>query len=155
MGKFKMGTLDHMHLNVPNRYEAARWYAEVLGFEIVKQYEIWARNGGPLHISADGGESGLALFEPPGHAGSKLERPVAFRVASEQFLEFARGLGATEIRGQDGKRLTAASVVDHDLCYAFYFQDPYGNQFELDCWEYERVRQELIERENITPVRFG
>ena len=53
MTHFKMGTLDHIHLMVPDRYEAARGYAENLGFEIVAEYEEWARvDGGPLQVSA-------------------------------------------------------------------------------------------------------
>jgi catechol 2,3-dioxygenase-like lactoylglutathione lyase family enzyme len=145
-----------MHLMVPNRYEAARWYRENLGFEIVEKYELWAKwPGGPLHISADGGKSGLALFEPGEHPPFRVETSVAFRVAAEAFIEFARGLGAAKIREEDGQALTPASVVDHDLCYAYYFRDPYGNRFELDCYEYDEVRKGLIEPDGITPVRFG
>ena len=53
MSGFKMGSLDHMHPMVPEHYQAARWYQEKLGFEIVKPYEVWAEvEGEPLQISA-------------------------------------------------------------------------------------------------------
>ena len=62
---FRMGRLDHVHIRVPDRAEAARWYAEHLGFEPVKAFDFWATGfeGGPLQISADGGRTMLALFE--------------------------------------------------------------------------------------------
>ena len=63
--KFAMGTLDHVHVMVPDRAAAARWYSERLGFEPVEKYELWTNeiDGVPLPISADGGQSMLALFE--------------------------------------------------------------------------------------------
>ena len=33
-----MGRLDHVHVRVPNRAEAAGWYAEHLGFEPVERF---------------------------------------------------------------------------------------------------------------------
>jgi catechol 2,3-dioxygenase-like lactoylglutathione lyase family enzyme len=53
---FRMGRLDHVHIRVPDRAEAARWYSEHLGFEPVGAFDFWAKGfeGGPLQISADG-----------------------------------------------------------------------------------------------------
>ena len=34
MSPFRMGSLDPIHLMVPDRYEVARGYAQNLGFEI-------------------------------------------------------------------------------------------------------------------------
>jgi catechol 2,3-dioxygenase-like lactoylglutathione lyase family enzyme len=144
-----------MHLLVPDRYEAADWFRANLGFEIVDETRVWANiEGGPLTISADGGQSGLALFERGAHPEFKVETAVAFRVDPEQFIAFADGLKSSEIRDVAGDPLKIESVVDHDLCYAFYFLDPYGNQFELDCYEHGRVRRDLIEKQDITPVRY-
>ncbi|MFP8876160.1 MAG: hypothetical protein VCB99_04460 [Myxococcota bacterium] len=44
--------------------------------------------------------------------------------------------------------------MDHDLCCAFYFQDPCGNTFELDCYDHARVKRDLVEAQGIQPVRF-
>ena len=65
-----MGRLDHVHIRVPDRAQAARWYAEHLGFEPVDTYDFWATGfeGGPLQISADGGRTTLALFEAADHS---------------------------------------------------------------------------------------
>ena len=56
MGKFEVQQIDHVELFVPDRYEAARWYQEVLGHEIIPEFEFWAEDeNGPLMISSNGG----------------------------------------------------------------------------------------------------
>ena len=80
--KFRMGRLDHVHIRVPDREAAAKWYADYLGFEVVERFEFWAKGfeGGPLQISADGGQTMLALFEASdGHPMMPQATGVAFR----------------------------------------------------------------------------
>src|SRR3954470_20947890 len=92
---FRMGRLDHVHIRVPDRAEAARWYAEHLGFEPVEEYDFWASGfeGGPVQISADGGNTTLALFEvSEGHPMVPQQTGVAFSVDAETFIAFARSL---------------------------------------------------------------
>ena len=45
-------------------------------------------------------------------------------------------------------------MIDFDLCWAFDFADPWGNQYELNCYDYEEVRADLVEPDGITPVRY-
>ena len=40
------------------------------------------------------------------------------------------------------------------MCWAFDFADPWGNQYELNCYDYARVRADLVEPDGITPVRY-
>ena len=47
-----------------------------------------------------------------------------------------------------------SDVIDFDLCWAFDLADPWGNQYELNCYDYERIRVDLIERDGIDPVRY-
>jgi len=92
---FRMGRLDHVHIRVPDRAEAARWYAEHLGFEPVEAFDFWASGfeGGPLQISADGGRTMLALFEvSEGHPMVPQQTGVAFSVDADSFMSFARSL---------------------------------------------------------------
>src|SRR5271157_5352498 len=92
---FKMGRLDHVHIRVPDRAEAARWYAEHLGFEPVEAFDFWAMGfeGGPLQISADGGHTMLALFEvSAGHPMVPQQTGVAFTVDADSFMTFAQTL---------------------------------------------------------------
>ena len=64
--KFRMRKFDHLHILVADRAEAAAWCAPQLGFGPVEEYDFWATgiDGGPLQISADGGETMLACSKP-------------------------------------------------------------------------------------------
>ena len=151
-----MGRLDHVHIRVPDRAEAAAWYAKHLGFEPVEQYEFWAAgiDGGPLQISADGGETMLALFEATeGHPMIAQQTGVAFSVDVETFVSFTRSLPG-EINGPLSRPLMPSDIIDYDMCWAFDLLDPWGNQYELNCYEYDEIRAELIDTDAISPVRY-
>lgn len=154
--QFRMGRLDHVHIRVPNRDEAAEWYQQHLGFETVADYDFWATGfeGGPLQISADCGKTMLALFEASeGHPMIAQETGVAFSVDCDMFATFTRSLPG-EIKTPSGQVLVANDMVDYDMCWGFSLADPWGNQYDLDCYEYQKVRAELIEPDGITPVRY-
>ena len=153
---FRMGRLDHVHIRVPDRTEAARWYATHLGFEPVETFDFWARGseGGPLQISADGGNTTLALFEvSEGHPMVPQQTGVAFSVDADTFMAFARSLPG-EIVAPSGERLRVEDLIDFDLCWAFDLADPWGNQYELNSYDYERVRTELVDADGLEPVRY-
>jgi catechol 2,3-dioxygenase-like lactoylglutathione lyase family enzyme len=117
--KFRMGRLDHVHIRVPDRDAAARWYAEHLGFEPVKSFEFWANGfeGGPLQISADGGKTMLALFAASdGHPMIPQTTGVAFSLEAESFISFGRSL-PNGISGPSGQPLHVDDVVDFDMCW--------------------------------------
>ena len=154
--RFRMGRLDHVHIRVPDRADAARWYAEHLGFEPVERFEFWASDvdGGPLQISADGGRTMLALFEASeGHPMEAQRTGVAFSVDANTFVSFTRSLPG-EIRNPAGAALSPNDVVDFDLCWAFDLTDPWGNVYELNCYEYDTIKRNLIEADGIQPQRY-
>ncbi len=151
-----MGRLDHVHIRVPDRAEAARWYQEHLGFEPVEAFEFWATGfaGGPLQISADGGRTTLALFEATDdHPMDPQRTGVAFSVDADEFVRFARSLPCG-IDGPLGRPLVVTDLVDFDLCWAFDLVDPWGNRYELNCYEYDRVRRNLVEADGVAPDRY-
>ena len=153
--RFRMGKLDHVHIRVPDRAEAGMWYAENLGFEPVEEFEFWATgfDGGPLQMSADGGQTMLALFEAgEGHPMIPQETGVAFSVDAETFMSFTRSLPG-EIKNSRGQPLAPSDIVDLDMCWAFGLADPWRNQYELNCYEYDRIKSELIDTDAIEPVR--
>jgi len=153
---FRMGRLDHVHIRVPDRAEAARWYSEHLGFEPVAAYDFWATGfeGGPLQISADGGRTTLALFEASdGHPMVPQQTGVAFSVDADSFISFARSLPCG-IDNSRGEPLVVDDLVDFDLCWAFDLVDPWGNHYELNCYEYDRVRAELVETDAVAATRY-
>lgn len=153
---FRMGRLDHVHIRVPNRAEAVEWYREHLGFEPVERFAFWADGfeGGPVQISADGGATALALFEASdGHPMVPQVTGVAFSVDAETFIAFALSLPG-EITTPEGRPLAVGDIVDFDLCWAFNLADPWGNQYELNCYDYERIRTELIDHYGVEPERY-
>lgn len=153
---FRMGRLDHVHIRVPDRAEAAAWYRRHLGFEPVAAYDFWAStvNGGPLQISADGGETMLALFETSeGHPMIPQRTGVAFSVDAEAFVSFARLLPG-DILHPSGRSLSVADVIDFDLCWAYDLADPWGNQYELNCYAYDDVKAALVDGDGVVPVRY-
>lgn len=152
---FRVGRLDHVHLRVPDRAAAAAWYAEHLGFEPVESLRFWAEGfeGGPLQLSADGGSTTIALFEAtPSHPMEPSSQGIAFSVDVDAFVAFARSLPGA-ITGVDGVPLRADDVVDFDLCWAFEFSDPWGNRFELNCYDYDQVREQLVSPDGLVPQR--
>ncbi len=151
-----MGRLDHVHIRVPDRDEAVRWYGEHLGFEPVAEYDFWASGfeGGPVQISADGGETTLALFEAgEGHPLELQKTGVAFSVDADTFISFARSLPCG-IDSPSGAPLVVSDLVDFDLCWAFDLVDPWGNQYELNCYEHDRVRTDLVEADQVEVGRY-
>ena len=78
---------------------------------------------------------------------------VAFSVDAETFISFTRSLPG-EINDPSGRPLMPDDVIDFDLCWAFNLADPWGNQYELNCYDYGRIKTELIDPDAITPVRY-
>lgn len=153
-----MGRLDHVHIRVPDRAAALDWYRDQLGFEPVVAYDFWAHgfDGGPLQISADGGHTMLALFEASDSHPMRtdaIDQGIAFNVDADSFVEFARSLPG-EIPAIDGARLQPGDLIDFDLCWAYEFSDPWGNRFELNCYDYDRIEHDLVLTDGLRPHRM-
>ena len=146
---FRVKQIDHVELFVPDRYAAARWYEEIFGLEIVREVEHWANDPrGPLMISSDGGNTKLALFEgkPRGTRETAGHHRVAFRVDGQGFLAFLDRFKKHHVFAEDGKPQTSLEVIDHDSAYSVYCCDPYGNRYEVTCYEYEFLKNQLARR---------
>lgn len=154
--KFRMGRLDHVHLRVPDIEAAVEWYAEHLGFEPVTRFSFWADavEGGPHHLSADGGATAIALFQASeSHPMRPQQAAVAFSVDATTFIAFVEALPNT-ILGVDGEILHPDDVIDFDMCWAIDLADPWGNVFELNTYDYDDVRRALVEPGVVTPQRY-
>lgn len=130
--------LDHVHLLVSDRERAADWCARSLGFE---ELERSKDPYGPLVVSGDGGDTGLALFTS--RVSAEPNRVVAFRVDGEELLAFAARLLQVELRAPSGSRLRPEDAVDHGDVLSYYFSDPDGNAFELLTRDSDRARRGL------------
>ncbi|MEM7345770.1 MAG: VOC family protein, partial [Chloroflexota bacterium] len=126
------------------QYQAAQWYQQRFGLEIVSEYQFWAETG-PLMISSDNGNTMLALFQGdgPGFNSDIGFRRVAFRVDSVGFFTFLERLSEYPVFDQNGHLTHQIDVVDHDLAYSLYFCDPYGYQYEVTTYDYELVSNQL------------
>lgn len=140
---FKVLQIDHVELFVPDQYEAARWYAHVLGLEIVEASEQWARDGGPLMISSDGGSTMLALFkgQPTASPETAAFRRVAFRVTGDGFAGFLDRLSDLALVDARERTVTRELIVDHQLSFSIYFTDPYGHLLEVTTYDHDQVRR--------------
>ena len=78
---------------------------------------------------------------------------VVFSVDAETFMSFARALPCG-IDSPRGEPLLLTDLVDFDMCWAFDLVDPWGNQYELNCYDYDRVRSELVEADAVEVVRY-
>jgi catechol 2,3-dioxygenase-like lactoylglutathione lyase family enzyme len=143
---FRVLQIDHVELFVPNRREAARWYQQALGLQVVPEYQNWEEDPrGPLMISSDGGNTKLALFE----GDPQRDRPtagfhlVAFRVDAAGFKQFVDRLHDLRLTDHRGRPVTRELVADHDKAYSIYFNDPYGHRLEVTTYDYEAARSAL------------
>ncbi len=128
----KLENIDHIHIQVTDLFEAAKWYAETLGFHIVEEYRFWAEDDmGPLTIASDNGKIHLALFQ------RKNPNPItalALSTDGQSFLDWKKYLEEQEM---------SLHCSDHDKTWSLYFNDPYGNNHEITTYDYEMVTQKL------------
>lgn len=141
---FRVQQLDHVELFVPDQFEAAKWYEQVLGLEVMPAFLGWA-DGGPLMISSDNGSTKLALFRgntPGFHLPASFKR-VAFRVDGSGFMTFLERLKAYPVHSDAGILVNYLFPVDHGKSYSVYFCDPYGNRYEVTSYDYGYIAQQL------------
>jgi catechol 2,3-dioxygenase-like lactoylglutathione lyase family enzyme len=147
---FSIQHIDHIKVSVPDRYEAAKWYEQVFSLKILHG-PAWdaaaALPNSPLFLGTDDALDGpkLAILEgePLGkHPPVGLTR-ASFRVSAESFLRFLDHLDELALFDEEGERVTRTHVVDQWIAWSLYFNDPYGNRYEVLTYEYETVRHRL------------
>jgi catechol 2,3-dioxygenase-like lactoylglutathione lyase family enzyme len=149
---FTVDRLDHVELFVPDRQQAAAWYRDIFGLQIVPGREHWAADPhGPLMISSDGGHTKLALFqgEPQGARDTAGFHLVAFSVSAKHFNDFLNRLPQLQLTDRQGQSVTAANVKDHQGAYSIYFTDPYGHNLELTTYDYAETGELLNGRQGV------
>jgi catechol 2,3-dioxygenase-like lactoylglutathione lyase family enzyme len=135
---FRVTQIDHIELFVPDRYEAAAWYARTLGLEIVPEYEHWAAAAeSPLMIATRLAQTKLALFagEPRGARPTAGFHRVAFRVDRQGFDAFRAHVHDNPVFNERGEEVRELAVSDHGQALSVYFCDPYGHRLEVTTYD--------------------
>lgn len=131
--------IDHVHVEVTDRDQAADWYARVLGLRRDPNLASWADDPmGPLILSTSDGTPTLSLFARACLTPSR-DTTVAFRVSGAAFLEFLQDIERLGLTDMQGHTLTRNAVVDHALSWSIYFVDPDRNRLEITTYDYEQV----------------
>ena len=123
--KPKLKNIDHIHIFVTDRQEALKWYRTVLGLKSVKNLLFWAK-AGPLTIGNEEGSIHIALFKGEPKENRSV---VAFNTSGKEFINWHKKTNDVA----DGN----IEVVDHSVSFSIYFEDPYGNPYEITSYDYE------------------
>lgn len=147
---FSIHRIDHVKVSVPDRYQAAEWYQRVFGLKILRG-PVWdaaaAAPDGPLFLGVDDAVDGTKVVllegEPLGqHPPIGLTR-AAFSVAAGPFLRFLDRLNELPLFDDAGERVTRNDLVDQWIAWSLYFNDPYGNRYEVLTYDYETVQRQV------------
>lgn len=137
---FSVEDIDHVEMFVKNRLEAAKWYEEIFGLQPIKELEIWTKIG-PLFIGNKDRSVTLAMMNGTKNNDGSINR-MAFRASGEKFVDFLNRLDDMGLFFLKD-RVTKDKVVDHDISFSIYFDDPDGNKLELTCYDYDFVKSKI------------
>ena len=132
---FQLGKIGHVALYVRDVQAAARFYTDILGFEVSDTYEDDMMPGGAVFLRCNPDHHGIALFKAteanPSGAGM---HHMAFEVPTLDDVVRAR----THLRAHgvpvdfDGRRRAGVQI-------AVEFRDPDGHRLEI-YWGIDQVR---------------
>jgi len=140
MYDFSIEDIDHIEMFVSDREKAAKWYEEIFGLKPIKELEMWSKIG-PLFIGNKDRSVTLAIMNGKKENDGSINR-MAFRTTGEKFVEFLNRVDSLDLFFLQEK-ITKAQVVDHDLSYSIYFDDPDGNKLELTCYDYDYLKSKI------------
>ena len=137
---FSVDAVDHIELYVEDQIRSIKWYDEIFGFKIIKELEFWSKSkGGPLFIGNMKNNIKIALFKGNQRNDGSIRR-IAFSVSGKNFLYFLHRLSDSPVFSFE-KKITKDNVVDHDISYSIYFNDPDGNKLELTSYDYDLLHK--------------
>lgn len=136
----KIGDIDHIEIFVRDRIKAAQWYEKIFGLSPIQEFDAWAKIG-PLFIGNKDRTVKLALINGTKDNDGSVNR-MAFSASGENFVRFISSLDEERVYFLK-RRVTNNDLVDHDLSYSIYFDDPDGNKLELTCYDHDYVKSKI------------
>ena len=140
LADFSIEDIDHIEMFVTDRLEAAKWYEEIFGLKPIKELDMWSKIG-PLFVGNKDRSVTLAIMNGKKENDGSINR-MAFRTSGKKFVDFLNRLDSMKLFFLKD-RVTKDKVVDHDISYSIYFDDPDGNKLELTCYDHDFVKSNL------------
>lgn len=117
-----------MAMSVRDIERSARWYIDVLGFEL-RFKDVWG--GVPTFIGL--GETAIALFPATGATTTKSSAPEPIRLLHLAFRADRKNFGAA--REELKRRGIQFEFEDHEVSHSIYFRDPDRHRLEITTYE--------------------
>ena len=137
---FSIEDIDHIEMFVSDRKKTAKWYEDLFGLEPIKELEMWSKIG-PLFVGNRDRSVTLAMMDGKKENDGSINR-IAFRTTGEKFIDFLNRVDDLNLFFSKEK-VTKEQVVDHDLSYSIYFDDPDGNKLELTCYDHDYLKSKI------------
>jgi catechol 2,3-dioxygenase-like lactoylglutathione lyase family enzyme len=134
---FSIDDIDHIEMFVADRLKTTKWYESVFGLRPLQELDMWSKTG-PLFIGNKERTVTLALMNGTRENNGSINR-MAFRTTGEKFVDFLNRINDMELFFLKDK-VTKDNVVDHDISFSIYFDDPDGNKLELTSYDYDFVK---------------
>lgn len=134
---FRIGKLGHIALHVRDVERSARFYTQILGFQISDVYADGMMPGGAAFLRCNADHHGVALFQATEEqlAGAGLHH-VAFEVATlDEVVRAREHLRQHQVAIDfDGRRRAGCQI-------AVEFRDPDGHRLEI-YWDIDQIGDE-------------
>ena len=140
MTDFSIDDIDHIEMFVKDRLKAAKWYEEIFGLQPIQELDMWSKIG-PLFIGNKDRSVTLAIMNGTKENDGSINR-MAFRTSGKKFLDFLNRVDGMNLFLLKDK-VTKYKLVDHDISFSIYFDDPDGNKLELTCYDYDYVKSTI------------
>ena len=125
----KLQNIDHIHVFVSDRQKALEWYNNILGLKPSEEVPVLPEFG-PLMIRNNEESINIALFK----GMPKNNRAViAFKVSGEEFINCHNKINDLLTKNIE--------IVDHDIQFSIYFEDPFGNPYEITSYDYDMLTE--------------
>ena len=123
----KLQNIDHIHVFVECRREALIWYNDILGLQPLEKI-INLPQSGPFVISNEERNIDLAIFKGKPQNNRSI---IAFKVTGDDFIHYHDKI--------NDSMSVELDVIDHSIQFSIYFEDPYGNPYEITSYDYDML----------------